>query len=382
MRISAPLVITGLLGFTAMAGGYLLVDWRKVEGGIDQDASLVPAWTVLLAEVPIEEFERVAGDPLDFPRDHGAHTASPVETWNLTANLHDTDGRILSFQLSLARLALVAPDAEPATAVWDLREVYRGHTILVRDEGASSAEERLRRGFAGLAGYDAPSREWRLDDWFLKIEEGATHPALTIAATVGADAALELRLEPEKQAVSPEVDSVDAPFRGYSLTRLAAKGVLVTAEGRESVRGTAWFDHLWGDLPFPTGPTVWDRLLLQVDDGSDILMVRTRRRDGSGTPTLQGFIVGPEGNVSQIGSAAVAEPLRRWAPAGEPSEYPVAWRLNLGGDREMVVSPLVENQLHEFVIPVWSGAVTAHGDLGSGPVEAVGILQLNGYAAP
>lgn len=316
MRISAPLLMIGLLGFTAMTGGYLLANWRKVDGGTDQDASLAPAWTALLAEVPIDEFDRVAGDPLSFPRDHGAHPNSPVETWNLSVNLHDTAGESLGFQLSLARLALVAPDAEPAASVWDLREFYRGHTILVRENGTARAEERLRRGFAGLAGYDAPSSEWRLDDWSLTVEEGATHPALTIAATVGADAVLELRLEPEKQAISPEVDSVDAPFRGYSLTRLAATGVLVTTEGRESVQGTALFDHLWGDLPFPTGPTVWDRLLLQVDDGTDILVVRTRRRDGGGTPTVQGFIVGPEGNVSQIESAAVAmEPLQRWAPA-------------------------------------------------------------------
>lgn len=383
MRISARILVIGLLGFAAIGGGYLLSGGPKFDAGPERAVSDARGWSAMLAEVPLEEFDRNWSGPLDFPRDHGAHPMAPMETWSLSVHLHDEGGETLGFQFSLARLALVAPNAEPAQSAWDMRELYRGHTILARNEGAAIAEERLRRGIAGVAGYDAPSREWRLDDWSMKVEDGLTGPALAIAATVGESAALELRLEPEKTATSPGADSANAPFRGYSMTRLRAKGALVTAEGRETVEGAAWLDHLWGDLPFPTGPMVWDRLVLQVDDGSDISLIRTRRRTGGGTPTVEGFIVGPAGNVSQIESASVEmEPVHTWGPAGAPSAYPVGWRLSLDGDNEMIVSPLVDDQLHDFVVPMWSGVVTARGDLGSGPVEAVGTLQLNGYAEP
>ena len=383
MRMPAPVPLVALLGLFAVTAAYLLPAGRKPDAGREQDGSVTQVWNAMLSEVPLEEFDRVESGPLEFPRDHGAHPNAPLETWSLSAHLRGESGEVVGVQISLARLALVAPDAAPAKSAWGLREIYRGHTILVHGEGGASAEERLRRGFPGIAGYDESSREWRLDDWFLKVEEGLTGSILTVAATIGAGAALELRLEPEKRAISPEVGSADPPFRGYSLTRLTVKGALVTTEGREIVEGTAWFDHLWGDLPFAIGPTVLDRLLLQTDDGSDISLVRTRRRDGGGTPTVEGFTAGPAGEVSQIESAAVTmEPVRSWSPAGEPFTYPVGWRLDLGGGREMVVTPLVDDQLHEFVVPMWSGTVTARGNLGSGPVEAIGTLQLNGYAEP
>ena len=374
----------GLLGLAAMAGVYLFMLHPKIGAAPEQDVSLARVWEAMLAEVPLDEFDRVERGPLQFPRDHGAHPAAPMETWNLSAHLEGESGEDLGFQFSLARLSLVAPGAEPANSPWELREVYRGHAILATGDGTVIAEERLRRGLAGLAGYDAPSREWRLDNWSFGARDGSGDRVLTIAATIGANAAVELRLEPEKSVVSPDRDnSGGQPFEGYSVARLSARGVMVSTQGREIVKGSAWLDHLWGDLPLPAGPTVWDRLLLQTDDGTDISVVRTRRRDGGGTPTLAGFIVGPTGDVSRIdGATATLEPLRRWGPPGAPRAYPVGWRLILDGEREIVVSPLVDNQLHDFVVPLWSGTVTARGDLGAGPVEGIGTLQLNGYAAP
>ena len=160
------------------------------------------------------------------------------------------------------------------------------------------------------------------------------------------------------------------------MPRLHAQGVLTTADGAAAISGVAWFEHLWGDLPFPGGPTATDRLVLHVDDGSELSIARTRRRDGTGTPTLDGFVVHPDGEIEQVSEETTLAQVGTWRQARGEAEYPIRWTLMQDG-RELEITPVVDDQLHAFLAPIWSGMVVATS--ASGAISAVGTLQLQGY---
>ena len=170
------------------------------------------------------------------------------------------------------------------------------------------------------------------------------------------------------------------PFRGFSVTRMSGEG-FIRAEGhRQPVSGLAWLDHLWGEVPLPVGPIAWDRLQLQLDDGTELSVFRARRRDGGGSATLAGYAVDPRGNVEQLSGGSLADGSDpHMAPIPRGRSYPLDWRLS-AGELRLRVSPMVDDQFHDFVAPLWSGLVTAAGRLRGSHVSGRGTLLLTGYA--
>jgi predicted secreted hydrolase len=363
----------------ALAGaGYLVLISRP---DATTPAKAAADWTQILDAVPFESFEPVdSSHAIAFPLDHGAHATTPADVWNLAAHLATDGGDDVGLQVSMARIALVPPGEPVAASEWEIRDLWRGHATLVRrGDRKAIGEERFRRGFGGIAGFDDERRELRLDDWSIQFAEGVGDGAVQIAASIGSMAAIELELTPEKPAATPDGGAARAPFIGYAMTRLLAEGTLTTAVGEERVSGVAWFEHVWGDLPFPGGPTATDRLVLQFDDGTELSVTRTRRRDGAGTASVDGFVVRSDGGVARLPEGTTLTPAATWRRAGAESEFPVGWTLAEGGS-ELSITPLVDDQLQAFVEPIWSGAVTAEGTYGSKPVSAVGMLQLQGYS--
>ena len=210
--------------------------------------------------------------------------------------------------------------------------------------------------------------------------KGEEEDGIGLKATVG-ETELALSLTPAKDAVALEQDA-GAPFRGYAITRMTAEGFVGVGEERQAVRGLAWFEHLWGDVPLPLGPIVWDRLQLHLDDGTDLSLIRTRRRDGSATATVAGFAVGPDGRLEPLEGASVEmEPTRVWRGGASGLRYPVDWQLSTE-ELSLEVTPLDDNQLHGFVAPLWSGTVMANGHRGSAPVSARGTMLLTASVPP
>lgn len=293
-----------------------------------------------------------------------------METWSLAAHLADGDGD-LGIQFSLLRVGLAPPSGQQRESPWHLQAVHRAHLILLRGpEQRLVAEERFSRGTPGVVG-DDDNEVW-LDDWSL-----ATGPAddLRLRATVDGNA-IELALTPVKDAVVAN-EAGEGPFRGYAMTRMSVQASLGEGSTARSATGVAWLEHAWGDLPLPGGPIAWDRLQLQLDDGTDIGATRARRREGGGTPTVEAYVVDASGKVEA--AALRMEPSRVWRH--EDVAYPVEWHL-VGDEIDLRVTPPLDGQLQDFVTPFWNGIVTAEGEVGGRPVKGSGTLQLTGYEAP
>ena len=308
---------------------------------------------------------------LALPADHGAHPAARAESWVVSAHLRDAAGATVAAQAALTRLGVIAPDAPEAASPWALRDLWRGHVALsLSGDGADRAEavERIARAAAGVAGHDAAAGEVRLDDWTLRHEPDG---ALTLTVSAGG-VDLAVRLTPEKPALAV---GGEGPLRGYAAPRWRATGV---AAGR-ALEGLAWVEHFWGELPLPGGPVAWDRMTLHLDDGRDLSLTRTRRRDGLGAPSVDAALIGPEGRATPLEDATV-DVARTWR-GPEGAAWPVAWRIRAAG-LELTAAPVADARLRAFAEPLWIGPVTAEGRIDGRAAAGTGMMTLTGYDAP
>ncbi len=158
---------------------------------------------------------------------------------------------------------------------------------------------------------------------------------------------------------------------------MAAKGSVRRPTGEEPVSGLAWLDRAWGEVPLPVGPVVWDRVQLHLDDGSDVSLIRTRRRSGGGTPTTRGFVVDAEGDAQPLD----VETTQMMPEDAVEGGYPLRWRVS-ADDLELDIEPLVDQQSYDFSAPLWSGVVRARGRSGGERVSGSGYMELSGYENP
>lgn len=287
-------------------------------------------------------FARPSG-PVDIV--HTAHPEARSETWLIAANLRSPAGEPVSVHVSLSRLG-VRPEVETA---FDLRALYRGHVIVTSEDADHMAEERFSRGL-GAAGEDAGS-VW-IDDWSLK-SDGMDSLSLGLSVE-GSPISVALEIRPDEGRVLAETDG--APFVGYSLPGVP---IAVELEG-QTLTGFAWFDHFWGDVPLPGGPVTYDRLIVHLDDGSALSLVRTRRQDGQGVSTLDGALFDTSGALVELSDDNVELSQSRLAGAGLVLE----------------LEPL-GMQAASFVVPAVTTLLRVTGTRNGSSVAGIGTMQVS-----
>lgn len=274
--------------------------------------------------------------------DHAAHPDAQSETWLIVAHLSDGNGAPVTLHANLSRLGLRGKAASDL----DVTTLWRGHLIVLPTDADPLAEERVSRGL-GAAGAD-PKAVW-IDDWTLDT----TSPA-NLSLTTDA---LSLTLDTAASADPLLADDPELPFRGYTLPSVP---VTATLDG-QTLTGTAWIDHLWGDVPVPGGPLAYDRLILHLDDGSAVSLLRTRRQDGQGIATLDGTLTDPSGRTVSLSDATVDLTEDQLAGAG----------LDLTLDTSRTATA-------PFAFPLTTRMLTAAGTRNGTPVNGLGSLQLSG----
>lgn len=376
LALVAALAIAGAAGWALLLPG--------AEDGSPREGGGIDLMSMIAADADADFAGPSPDWALSLPQDHGPHQSSRTESWNVAAHLGTESGERLGFQFSLVRFGLVPPDAPQPTSVWSVRKFDRGHAIFFDGApGQATGEERFGRGVPGISGYDPDTGELRHDNWTMRFGRDETGERIELRATVQDDAVLKLVMRPEKRVLSMAPDGADLPFVGYSMTRLAVEGTVDRGRGEEAVTGTAWFDHLWGELPLPgAGPVAWDRLQLHLGDGTDISVIRSRRVDGRGAAAVNAVLVAPDGATTALDEASLqVTGSRTWQDPTTDAAYPVEWRL-VGPDFEMTVTPLADAQVYDFQAPLWSGIVQVRGQRGGKAISGTGTMQLTGYGAP
>lgn len=334
-------------------------------------------------------YARVTGPrPLEFPADHGPHPDYRSEWWYFTGNLQATDGthHQFGFQLTFFRFALRPGPLERRSA-WATRQVYMAHLAVTDIKGERLyKEERFSRAALGLASARAAPFRVRLYEWQAE-SQGKTLFPLRLQAT-GENFAIRLRLIAQKPPVlhGEAGYSRKGPQAGnashyYSYTRLAADGIL-RIDGREyPVTGSAWLDREWGTSALSGNQVGWDWFALQLDDGSELMYYRFRRRDGGVDPHSSGSYVYANGEkIGLTADEVKVKVLERWRSPNTGVTYPVRWRLHIPSrELDLIVQAKLEHQELDLSVRYWEGAVAVQGRSHGEPVSGHGYVELTGY---
>lgn len=348
------------MAFTRLTAGMtaLAVAFPSVAVAQSPDASALYEQLLTLGDKA--DFPRPSGPwQLDLPADLGAHPNARSETWLIAAHLETPEGRPVALQVSFARLGLRTVSEGP----FDPAALYRAHIVAASPNDPLEAEERLSRGL-GAAGTEG-ARIW-LDSWTMTLGR----PGISLQSP-----AAGLDFAPIMDPIQQD-PAGNSPVRGYTAPRVAVSGRV----GGTEVTGTAWIDHLWGDVPPPGGPLAYDRLIVHLDDGSAVSLLRTRRRDGAGIATLDGALIDDAGTTPLNDDTAEMTATESWTPDDGAGSYPVAWQL-AGAGLVLDIAPFRRDQLTDFAFPLWSGGVTVTGTRDGQPVTGTGTLTLSGYGA-
>lgn len=338
----------------------------------------------------------VPGQPLSFPRDHGAHPEFRIEWWYLTGWLdtHSVQGIGPSIGVQITFFRVATGHQRHHQSQFAARQLLFAHAALAVPgrHRLQSAERAARTGW-GLAEASESDTGIVLGDWRLQRNQGDRYIATIVDSKLSIELSLKANAPPllqGDQGFSRKGPSPSQASYYYSRPRLAAEGrIRLGAEQSprpdpawSPVRGSVWFDHEWSSELLDPDAQGWDWVGLHIDDGSALMAFRIRRR-GGGEIWCDANWVDARGRPLLPSSARESvqfETLRQWRSPRTGAQWPVAQRLRVG-TRVLELEPLLDNQELETRgstgVTYWEGAVVV---TEGGRQVGRGYLELTGYA--
>ncbi len=338
-------------------------------------------------------FEPVTPDyQYSLPRDHFAHPEFRTEWWYYTGNVASPEGRRFGFELTFFRMA-VEEEAAADGGSWAIRDLYLAHLALSDIDGRRFYRtERLNRSGPGLAGADfGRGRIWN-GNWQV-LWAAPEDPLGRLQLQAASDEfSLDLELKPRKPAVihGPDGVSRKSAKPGHashyiSFTRLAVSGKVRVGEETHSVSGSAWMDHEFFSAGLAGDQVGWDWMSIQLENNTELMLYRLRRRDGTADPFSSGTYVDAEGRAQHLDAEDfVMEPGGVWRSPETAGRYPLRWKVSVPRLR-IVLECRTDLNPQEIVSRrqvgpnYWEGAVTFNGLVGDERIRGVGYLEMTGY---
>ena len=363
----------------------LACSWLVLRSSPPEPVGTALDTTALLNEAP-DAFRRVTGPrPFEFPADHALHEGVRNEWWYFTGNLAGPEGRRFGLQFTLFRFAISPGDGSSGPGSVAIADDFSADAVWMAHLAVSDVEnrrflnrERFARGSLGLAG--ATEDRWWLRDWQVR----RTSQGWRLTADAG-EFAVDLALAATKPVVlqGDRGYSRKGPAPGnashyYSITRLAAEGLLTIDGADHPVEGALWLDREWGSSQLGPGVEGWDWFALQLDDGRDLMVYRLRTDTGQASAYSSGALVAADGSVRILDAGAFSlEPERSWRDA-DGTDWPLDWRIRVpSAELDLRVRPAFDAQVWNTQVRYWEGAVDVAD--AAGPVGR-GYLELSGYA--
>ncbi|HSF69279.1 MAG TPA: lipocalin-like domain-containing protein, partial [Nitrospira sp.] len=247
-----------------------------------------------------------AGYRYDFPRDHGSHPAYRTEWWYYTGHLQSTNGRTFGFELTFFRRGVPPEDIKTLPSKWSVKDLYLAHFAVTDITGKRfHFSEKFSREGLGKAGADESRLRVWIDDW--RAETPTEQSAAHILTAHDETHALALTLQPTKPLVTHGAAGISRKGREvgqashyYSFTRLATTGSLTIDGERFEVSGTSWMDHEFGSAELGSDQVGWDWFSIQLEDDTELMLYRMRRKDGSSDLASSGTAVSPDGRTRHL----------------------------------------------------------------------------------
>jgi predicted secreted hydrolase len=345
------------------------------------------------ADSPPTPFQfATAGYRYNFPRDHGSHPTYRTEWWYYTGHLHSKIGRAFGFELTFFRRGVPPDEIKTLPSKWSVKDLYLAHFAVTDISGKRfHFSEKFSREGLGKAGADESRLRVWIDDW--RAEASAEPSASHTLAAHDETHALALTLQPAKPLVthgaagiSRKGKDVGQASHYYSFTRLATNGKLTIDGESFDVTGTSWMDHEFGSAELGADQVGWDWFSIQLEDDTELMLYRMRRKDGSSDLASSGTAVSPDGRTRHLEVTDFQiESTGTWTSPESKATYPSRWRLRFPSlDLVLDVTPLLADQelrtSRSTKVSYWEGAVAVTGTKQGRPVKGQGYVELTGYA--
>ena len=320
------------------------------------------------------------GYRFEFPRDYFNHPAYETEWWYTTGNVRDAAGHRFGFELTFFRQAV---SREASASPWYVHDLYMAHFALSDVTGRRYFHtERLNRSGPGIAGVDASRQLIWNGNWELHMDP-QRQQVRAVADEYGIDLTLRAAKAPDVQGqngVSQKAAGAGHASHYYSLTRLITAGT-VQVEGKAyQVEGASWMDHEFFTGGLAAEEAGWAWVGLQLDNNTELMLYRMRRKDGTINPFSSGSYVDAAGHATFLSSRdfSMTPAGEVWASPQTKAKYPLRWHVRIPSLHAEfdITTPLQDQELISRVGPsYWEGAVDV-----SGGVRGVGYLEMTGYA--
>lgn len=371
-------------------------------------AALLLGTLLLLQPLAAQYRTAVPGYRFEFPRDHFGHPDFRTEWWYYTGNLTSSNGHQFGFELTFFRQA-VSRDPAPSND-WTVRDLYLAHLALSDLDGRQFYHsERVNRAGPGIAGVSSSSARIWNGNWQVQWKDSGQqkdadqqsnssqhNDSIQQLEAIDERFRLHLNLHSQKppiihgeNAVSQK--SVGAGHASYyiSLTRLTASGEIILNNEKFSVSGLAWMDHEFFTQQLQSDQIGWDWLSIQLKDGTELMLFRLRRRDGSVDSYSSGTFIDVQGHSTHLRNEdfTLRPSGETWTSPANHATYPISWRidiprlaLDLQAQTRLPGQELATNS--PFSPSYWEGAISFSGHRASQPISGVGYLEMTGYDQP
>lgn len=326
----------------------------------------------------------VPGYKFSFPRDHFDHPEFRTEWWYYTGNLRSADGRRFGYELTFFRHA-IQPNPPAGSNIWDVRDVWMAHFALSDIDGNQFFHtERLNRSGPGIAGVDAGQGLIWNGNWSVKWS-GDDQKLNALANDFEVDLTLRSVKPPVVHGTAGISRKAAGPGRAshyISLTRLITKGGIKLGSRQFTVEGLSWMDHEFFSHSLESNQAGWDWFSLQFNNGSELMLYRLRRKDGTVEPYSSGTYIDPSGRTRSLRLEDFSV-----VPGGAKyKNYPIEWSIQVPSLSLMCHArtrlPQQELTGQTPGSPTyWEGAIDVAGTQGNAPIHGAGYLEMTGYAS-
>jgi predicted secreted hydrolase len=334
----------------------------------------------------VEPYQRAApGYRYSFPRDHFEHSAFRTEWWYYTGNLRASNGKRYGFELVFFRQGQRRGPAANSSA-WRVDDLYLAHVAVTDISGKRFYyHERLNRAGPGVAGASMAQRRVWNGNWSAQWQAERQ----TLQATAD-EFRFRLDLRSAKPPVVHGLDGISRKGQAageashyVSLTRLDVSGELWLDGAKHDVTGVSWMDHEWFTNQLAKDQVGWDWFSVQLDNQTELMLFRLRKRDGSIDPYSAGTYIDAQGRARHLAYSEFSlTPQRYWKSGRTGASYPVRWQIrvpSLGISLDAAAAvDAQELAVSDQAGPAyWEGAVTY-----TGSASGSGYLEMTGYDKP
>ena len=368
-----------------------LTDWGRILLVVPVLLSVTVSMAFAASSAPPPFQPAIAGYQYTFPRDHGSHSTYRTEWWYYTGHLQAKNGRSFGFELTFFRRGVPPDEIKTLPSKWSISHLYLAHFAVTDISGKKfHFSEKFSRDGLGKAGADESQLRVWIDDWRAEAATDSTGSHTVVAHDE--THSLALTLQPAKPLVthgaagiSRKGKDVSQASHYYSYTRLATTGSLTIDGEQFDVTGLTWMDHEFGSAELGTDQVGWDWFSIQLEDDTELMLYRMRRKDGSSDLASSGTAVSPDGRTRHLEVTDFQiESTATWTSPDSKATYPSRWKLTFSSlDLVLDVTPLLADQelrtSRSTKVSYWEGAVAVTGTKQGKPVKGQGYVELTGY---